>query len=343
VYRTADGQELFVVDGHIHLWDARPENWKTAYGEGWIRCFYDYTVALSPAEYVWPFERYCYYGADALIQDVFVDGYVDVGIFASTYLHEFFVNGFNTHAQNFALAHRYPDRFILCGSFDPRLGQAGLDDFRQVVHDYPIRGVKLYTAEWRGQSRGWRLTDPWAYRYLEACRELGITNIHVHKGPTIYPLDRDAFDVHDVDPVATDFPDLNFIVEHVGLPRLEDFCWIAVQDKNIYGGLAVAMAFIRKRPRYFAEILANLLFWLGPDRLLFGSDYALWSPKWIIEDFMAFQLPDDLAREYGVDLTLDVKRKILGENAARLYKLDPPSHRTKLQGDEIGRRLASAA
>jgi hypothetical protein len=99
VYRTADGQELVVVDGHIHLWDARPENRKTAYG--WIRCFYDYTVALSPAEYVWPFERYCYYGADALTQDVFVNGYVDVGIFASTYLHEFFVNGVTTHAQNF--------------------------------------------------------------------------------------------------------------------------------------------------------------------------------------------------------------------------------------------------
>jgi hypothetical protein len=36
----------------------------------------------------------------------------------------------------------------------------------------------------------------------------------------------DAFDVHDVDYTATDFPDLNFIVEHVGLPRLDDFCWI---------------------------------------------------------------------------------------------------------------------
>jgi hypothetical protein len=28
-------------------------------------------------------------------------------------------------------------------------------------------------------------------------------------------------------------------------------------------------------PRYFGEIMANLLFWLGPDKLLFGSDYAI--------------------------------------------------------------------
>lgn len=46
----------------------------------------------------------------------------------------------------------------------------------------------------------------------------------------------------------------------------------------MYAGLSVAMAFSRLRPQYFAEIMANLLFWLGPDKLCFGSDYAIWSP-----------------------------------------------------------------
>ena len=27
-----------------------------------------------------------------------------------------------------------------------------------------LKGVKLYTAEWSGESRGWKLDDPWAYR-----------------------------------------------------------------------------------------------------------------------------------------------------------------------------------
>ena len=157
------------------------------------------------------------------------------------------------------------------------------------------------------------------------------------------PLNQDAFDVHDVDQVATDFPDLNFIVEHVGLPRLEDFCWIAVQEKNVYGGLAVAMAFIHSRPRYFAEIMANLLYWLGPDRLLFGSDYAIWSPKWIIEKFMAFELPEDIQQEYGVALTPETKRKILGGNAARLYGIDTEAHRQKLAEDSIGHQLARSS
>ena len=340
MYRTSDGQEIFVVDGHIHFWDARPQNWRNKYGEGWIRCFYDYHTTLSPNEYVWSFDKYCKYEEQTLMGDLFKNGYVDIGIFNSTYLHEFYKNGFNTHIQNYVLKEKYPDRFILCGSFDPRLEEAGLDELRQMVNDYPIQGIKLYTAEWRNKSRGWSLKDPWAYKYLECCRELGIKNIHVHKGPTIYPLNRDAFDVHDVDQVATDFPDLDFIVEHVGLPRLDDFCWIAQKETNVYAGLAVAVAFIHSRPRYFAEIMANLLYWLGPDKLLFGSDYAIWSPKWIIEKFMRFELPEDIKQEYGVDLSLETKRKVLGENAARLYGIDIAAWREKLSQDAIGRKLA---
>ena len=96
----ADNEEIFVVDGHTHLWDASPENWRNKYGEGWIRCFYDYHTALSPEEYVWPFEKYCNYGEQTMVQDLFFEGHVDMSIMTSTYLYEFFKNGFNSHIQN---------------------------------------------------------------------------------------------------------------------------------------------------------------------------------------------------------------------------------------------------
>ena len=336
-----NGHEIFVVDGHMHNWNASPENWLNQYGEAWIKCFYDYHCAVSPAEYVWSFEKYCNYGEEALIQDLFIEGHVDVGILNSTNLFEFFKEGFNSVKQNNVLKERHPDRFILCGTFDPREEEAGLEKLRQTVEQYPVEGFKLYTAEWREGSKGWRLNDPWAYKYFELVEELGIKNIHVHKGPTIYPLSMDAFDVGDVDYAATDFPNLNFIIEHVGLPRLDDFCWIATQEHNVYAGLSVAAAFVHSRPKYFANIMANLLFWLGEDRLLFGSDYAIWSPKWIIEDFMAFELPDDVKEEYKVDLTPEVKQKILGENAARLYGIDISSTAKAHSDDEIGVLLAA--
>ncbi len=89
-------------------------------------------------------------------------------------------------------------------------------------------------------------------------------------------------------------------------------------------------ALIHRRPHYFGEILGELLFWLGPDRILYGSDYGIWSPKWIVEEFMNFELPDDVAAETGKSLTLEVRRKIMGENAARLYDIDIADRRKKL-------------
>lgn len=332
MYRTKTGEEIFIIDGHTHFWDASPENQRNIHGKQFIDCFYAYHAALSPKEEVWPKEKFEKYDIETMHRDLFVDGPDDMAIIQPTYLLDFYTKGFNTTEQNAAITEKYPGRFILNGAFDPRDGERALDHLHALKERYGIQGLKLYTAEWKGSSRGWKLNDANAYRCFELCEKLGIRNIHIHKGPTITPLDKDAFDVADVDHVATDFQKLNFIVEHVGLPRLDDFCWIAVQEPNVYGGLAVAMAFIHSRPRYFAEMMAELLFWLGEDRLLFGSDYAIWTPKWLIERFMAFELPEDVNRERGVDLTLEAKKKILGLNAARLYGIDIEKQKARFAG-----------
>jgi predicted TIM-barrel fold metal-dependent hydrolase len=262
--------------------------------------------------------------------DLFVHGYDDMAIFQPTYLKDFYVNGFNTLEQNAVLKAKYPDRFILNGAFDPRDGEAGLAQLEADVEKHGIKGVKLYTAEWKGDSKGYKLSDAGAQKFLERAEALGIKNIHVHKGPTILPLNRDAFDVADIDDAATSFPNLNFIVEHCGLPRLDDFCWIATQETNVYGGLAVALPFIRNQPRYFAHVISQLLMWLGEDKLLYGSDYGIWTPDWLVEDFMAFEVPEDLTQETGAKLTLQAKKKILGLNAARLYGIDVEAQKAVL-------------
>jgi predicted TIM-barrel fold metal-dependent hydrolase len=325
MYRGPDGTEYYVLDGHVHFWDGSPANQKNVYGKGFIECFYAYHSNLSPADWVWPLDKFEKYDEATMMRDLFEEGYVDKAIFQPTYLRDFYVNGFNTTEQDAAMAEKHPDRFILNGSFEPRDGEQGIRDLEALAAKYHIKGVKLYTAEWKGDSKGWKLTDPEAKRLLAKCQELGIKNIHVHKGPTIWPLNRDAFDVADIDDAATSFPELNFIVEHCGLPRLEDFCWIATQESNVYAGLAVAIPFIHTRPRYFAEIISELLFWVGEDKITFASDYAIWSPKWIVEKFVDFQLPDDIAKETGVTLGTDQKKKILGLNAARLYDVDVPA------------------
>ncbi|MDP9424481.1 MAG: amidohydrolase [Actinomycetota bacterium] len=320
-----DGEKYFVVDEHIHFWDASPENTTNEYGEGFIKCFYDYHANLSPEEYKWPLEKYRNYSEEDLIHDMFEVGHVDTAIFQSTYLTDFYDTGFNPIERNFPLVEKYPGKFLANFGFDPRNEKQGLEWLERDYEKYGSKGVKLYTAEWKGESKGYQLDDPWSLKYLEKAQELGIKNIHVHKGPTIWPLNRDAFDVADVDRTASLFPDLNFVVEHVGLPRLEDFCWIATQEPNVYGGLAVAMPFIHAKPRYFAQIIGELLYWIGEDRILFASDYALWQPKWLVEKFVDFQYPEDAQFDDYAEITPDIKRKILGLNAAKLYDIEVPA------------------
>ncbi|MGI8564588.1 MAG: amidohydrolase family protein [Candidatus Dormibacter sp.] len=321
-----DGEKYYVVDSHMHYWNAAPDNWVAGheqYAKGWIECFHAYQ-GLGPAETHWPIEKFQKYSEADLMKDVFEVGYVDKAIFQPTYLTEWYTEGFNTTDRNGILANKYPDKFILNTRWDPREGEAGLKQLEADVARYGSKGVKLYTAEWRDGSRGWTLKDPEASRYLDKCQELGIKNVHVHKGPTIWPLDKDAFDVADVDQAATSFPGLNFIVEHVGLPRIEDFCFMATQEPNVYAGLSVVIGgLMHARPKFFAKVMGELLFWVGEDKMTFGSDYAIWEPKWQIEGFVDWDYPGDEFSDYP-RVTTATKKKILGLNAAKLYDLEVP-------------------
>ena len=53
--------------------------------------------------------------------------------------------------------------------------------------------------------------------------------------------------------------------------------------------------------------------------------------------FMAEAIRDYFGdgREFGVSLTLDVKRKILGENAARIYGIDIDAQKKELAKDAV--------
>ena len=330
MYRTASGEDIFVIDGHTHFWDGSPANQKNIHGKQFIECFYAYHSNLSPPAEKWPLEKFEKYDAKTMHDDLFINGYDDMAILQPTYLTDFYNNGFNTTERNSALKKSHPERFILNGAFDPRDGNKGLEELHAKAEKHKLQGVKLYTAEWRGESKGYRLDDKQTYKFLEAAQKLGIKNIHVHKGPTIIPLNKDAFDVGDVDDVATAFQDLNFIVEHCGLPRLDDFCWIATQETNVYAGIAVALPFIHSRPAYFAHVMAELLFWVGPDKILYGSDYGIWTPKWLIDKFMEFEIPEEMTKETGSVLTLENKKKILGLNAARIYNVDIEAQKNKI-------------
>ena len=123
----------------------------------------------------------------------------------------------------------------------------------------------------------------------------------------------------------------------VGRRHVAQAAQLAGQDlhgEHVYASLAVANMFLGNRPREFGKVMANLLFWLGPDRIVWGTDFPIWYPQWLLDRFDAFELPADLRDDFGVELTAETKEKILGGNIARLYDIDTVAKLEQLKGDE---------
>jgi len=333
----------FVFDCHTGFWDASQENCKNRFGEAFIETFYAFHNGFNPAgqpQWTMDYEKqFRKTDPDWYLDQMFVQGAADMSILSTQVLMDFYHSGFVRPERNKEMAARAPQRIIPLGGVDPRAPNA-LEEVERQVTELGMKGFKWYTAEWRGESRGWRANDPVVFPLYEKCIELGITNMHFHKGPAVEPLALDRFDVRDLDEPSTLYPELNFIVDHVGLPRLDDFCWISARSPNLYASLAVALAFVHNRPRFFANVMANLLFWLGPDRVCYGTDFPIWYPHWQLDDLSTFSLPADLEDEYGVSLTDETLGKILGGNMARLYGIDVEAKKAELANDEFSQRRA---
>ncbi|MGS0755951.1 amidohydrolase family protein, partial [Roseateles sp. GG27B] len=140
MFKTKSGEEIFIIDGHVHNWNATKANQKNIHGEQFIKCFYGYHTFLQPKDKQWTLAQFEHYGEEKMYRDLFVDGYDDMAICQPTYLKDFYVNGFNTTEQNAVLKAKYPNRFVLNGAFDPRDGEAGLDALEELAATHQLKG-----------------------------------------------------------------------------------------------------------------------------------------------------------------------------------------------------------
>jgi len=211
----------------------------------------------------------------------------------------------------------------------------------------------------QSELKQWRLDDEKvAYPTYELIRnnrkELvshpGFFNICIHKGlAPAAPGTPEEGAPSDLPKVSRDWPEFNFIIYHScfgprffdaealqairaeklrnGVPDLRwltEFAQLSEPLKNVYAEIGTTFAScVITFPTVCAHMLGQLMKYLGPERIVFGSD-SLWygAPQWQIEAFWRFQIPQDMAKKYGYQqLTDQDKRMILGLNSAALYKL----------------------
>jgi predicted TIM-barrel fold metal-dependent hydrolase len=215
------------------------------------------------------------------------------------------------------------------------------DQFRPV-------GWKVYTLggnERRGGIRGWMLDDEeYGLPFLARAHEVDVKLVCAHKGISRLV---DNGSPRDIGPAAKAFPDIRFVVYHSGYelpldgappegpyrahdPQGVDRLLASLDDAgvpagaNVYAELGSTWFCLVSRPVEAAHVLGKLIKRLGPDNVIWGTD-SIWfgSPQPLIDAFRSFQIPDDMCARYGYEpLTDDVRRQILGGNAARVYGLD---------------------
>jgi hypothetical protein len=198
---------------------------------------------------------------------------------------------------------------------------------------------------------------------IEKGLSLGVKTFCIHKGLPIPGFSTNFNFPDDIGRIAGDYPEASFVVYHSGYGNNNSYVEGPYQDgnKNGVNSLVTALAAagvgpgqnvyaelgttwqiasthpIVGGPQAMAHVLGKLLLAVGEDNVVWGTD-SIWygSPQSQIESFLQFQIPESMRSQYGYpELTLDIKRKILGLNAARVYGVDPVAMRCGIDASQI--------
>ena len=327
--------DVLVFDGVAHPFNFDPQNALGKPGAMFNQHLYAFHQVLTPAsEPKLSAEQFLRkWEPDEISRMVFEESDTDMLVAMPLPLTDLFRDGLSPWQRCVELARQNPERTVFWGTVNPLEGRKALDEMEVQVKEYGARAFKFYNVRYDyGEPFPWRMDDPKvAFPVYEKALELGINLIGVHKGVPLGPQPVEATQTWDMDGAAANFPDINFVIFHVGLPFIDETCWQLVRYPNLYASIAATVNFVVRSPRQFAEWLGKLLFWAGEDKIIYGSEAPIWHPKWALDAFWNFEIPQDLIDGYGYPpLTEQAKRKILGENLARLHGMDVDTLRRKL-------------
>jgi uncharacterized protein len=330
------GNDAIVFDGVAHVFNFEKKNALGPAGEMFINHIYAFHNVLTPeGQPVLPAEEFLrQWTVDEIDEMVYGHSTTDMLVAMPLPLTDLFRDGLSPWEECAELANRRPDRTVFWGSVNPLEGRRALDLMERQVGEFGAKAFKFYNVRYDyGRPFPWRMDDPQvAFPVFEKAQELGVNLIGVHKGVPLGPQPIEATQTWDMDGAAANFPGINFVIFHVGLPFIDETCWQLIRHPNLYASIAATINFVVRAPRQFAEIIGKLLFWAGEDKIVYGSEAPIWQPQWALDAFWNFELPQDLVEGYGYpQLTEQAKRKILGENLLRLHGMDVEETRARLR------------
>ncbi|OGA56565.1 MAG: hypothetical protein A3G81_01075 [Betaproteobacteria bacterium RIFCSPLOWO2_12_FULL_65_14] len=199
------------------------------------------------------------------------------------------------------MVERHPGRFYGLAGLDPTEGMSGVRAFERAVRDYGFIGAHMYPHwfELAPDHARW-------YPFYAKCVELDIP-VQMQVGQSlIYTPEQRLRSVGrpiTLDAVACDFPELKLVGIHVGIPWTDEMIAMAWKHPNVYIGCDA------HSPRYWPAAFVQYLNSYGQDKVLFGTDFPVLDFGRTREEIEALGLREE------------AKRKLLRDNALRIYKL----------------------
>ncbi|HWK43696.1 MAG TPA: amidohydrolase family protein [Stellaceae bacterium] len=334
--------DIFIFDNVIHLYDMSPPNVRPDR----VDAAPVVEQTLGEVKHLrWTpnelhddpnFEWGRRWGVEDMYDLVFKQSQTDMAMAQAVPMFDWFTDWYAPVKTQHAMAAAYPDRVMFCGGVDPLY--RGLNDALDQI-DYQVevlraRSLKFYNGHAK-LGDCWRCDDEKvAYPLYERARKAGIKVIQFHKGNPHGLQNVEFLNPTDLQAPARDFPDMSFIVHHLALPYFDEMLSIASRFPNVYLSLAGYMALYRIAPRRVQHHFGRLLQLCGAEKILWGSEAALAGcPQPYLQAFLDMEIPQDLRVGYGYpQITMDDKRKILGENFAQLMGVDIEQKKRELAG-----------
>jgi predicted TIM-barrel fold metal-dependent hydrolase len=328
-----------VVDAVVHTYNWLPENYRIPQSADFAKASYRLHCRMSKPAYTLSEEEYLSnWQPEELSGLVFGESDTDFAIFHAVPLDDYFYDGLISLEKGIEFRRLNPGRSALYGSLNPLDPIQALEHLDYLANEVKVDGIKIYPVRYvQGRSLLIALDDvKMFYPILERCLELGIRTVAVHKAIPFGRTAQRCYRVDDIDEAAACFPDLNFEIVHAGMAFLEETAYLLARHPNVWANLEVTSTLISNQPRRFAEVLGQLLYWGGPDRILFATGAHFVHPQPVIEAFGSFEFDEDLISGYGYpQLTKDIKDKILGLNALRLLGIDPASLQPNTHSNDL--------
>ncbi len=177
------------------------------------------------------------------------------------------------------------------------------------------------------------INDPDLWPFYRKAEELDII-LDIHTGFSWVPPGKSKYAIPLlIDDVARDFPNLKINAFHMGYPHCDDLNMVAMGHPNVYVCLSLLVPWAISAPRKFAKIIGEALRWVGPDKIIWGTDYAGFGVqiRLAVQGLRDFQIPEDMQKNYGYPaITVEDRKKMFGENLGKLLGVDTTKRRVNL-------------